>query len=99
MHQRPIDPETGEFVADNAVDPMHQCLKNIAVIAKAAGTSLVRGIKTSILARNLSGLAKVNGAHAEHPSAPHTARAPLEVSSLPRGALVRAEAIIAIGDS
>ncbi|GAA4522819.1 RidA family protein [Chelativorans composti] len=94
--QIPIDPATGEFNSDDAAEQIRQCLKNIAAIAEAAGTSLKNTIKTTILTTELSRFADINAAYGEFFSAPYPARATFEVSTLPRGAKVEVEAIIAI---
>lgn len=94
--QIPIDPATGEFNSDDAAEQIRQCLKNIAAIAEAAGTSLKNTIKTTILTTELSRFADINAAYGEFFSAPYPARATFGVSALPRGAKVEVEAIIAI---
>ena len=95
--QLPLDPATGAFNSEDAVEQMRQCLKNIAAIAEAAGTSLSRTIKTTILLTDLSQFAAINEAYGEAFSEPYPARATFEVSALPRGAKVEVEAIIAVG--
>jgi len=94
--QLPIDPATGQFNSDDAVEQMRQCLKNIAAIAEAAGTSLAHTIKTTILVTDLSQFAAINEVYGEAFAAPYPARATFEVSALPRGAKIEVEAVIAI---
>jgi 2-iminobutanoate/2-iminopropanoate deaminase len=43
--QLPIDPATGEFNSDDAIAQADQCLRNLAAIAAAAGTTLAKTIK------------------------------------------------------
>ena len=83
--QLPIDPQTGEFAASDAVGQMRQCLANIAAIAKEAGSDISRTVKTTILLTDLGGFAAAE---------PYPARACYEVSALPKGALVEVEAVI-----
>jgi len=97
--QIPIDPATGEFNSDDPVDQMTQCLANIAAIAEAAGTSLARTVKTTVLVRDLSRFADINAAYAKAFSAPYPARATFEVSALPKGAQIEVEAVIALTDA
>jgi len=94
--QIPLDPATGEFNSDDAAEQIRQCLKNIAAIAEAAGTSLRNTIKTTILTTELSRFGDINAAYGEFFTAPYPARATYEVSALPRGAKVEVEAVIAI---
>lgn len=94
--QLPIDPETGEFAALDAVGQMRQCLKNIAAIASAAGTDISRTVKTTILLTDLSGFAALNEEYGKAFQAPFPARACYEVSALPKGAMVEIEAVIGL---
>ncbi|MFW0757201.1 Rid family detoxifying hydrolase [Pseudomonas sp. H11T01] len=94
--QLPIMPATGQFCSDDAVKQTRQCLENIAVIARQAGTTLTNTVKTTVLVTDLSEFAQVNGAYGEFFSAPYPARACYEVKALPKGAKVEIEAVIAI---
>ena len=92
--QLPIDPDTGNFAAEDAVGQVRQCLANIAAIAQAAGTDMSRTVKTTILLTDLSGFAAINEEYGKAFQAPFPARACYEVSALPKGALVEIEAVI-----
>lgn len=94
--QLPIDPATGEFNSANAVEQAEQCLKNLAAIAKAAGTELSKTVKTTVLLTDLGDFAEVNRIYAGYFSAPYPARACYEVKALPKGAKVEIEAVIAL---
>ncbi|AVA24567.1 Rid family detoxifying hydrolase [Rhizobium sp. NXC24] len=94
--QLPINPATGEFVSDDPVEQAEQCLKNIAAIAKAAGSSIEKTVKTTVLLTDLSRFADINKMYATFFRNPFPARACYEVSSLPKGAQVEIEAIISL---
>lgn len=94
--QIPIDPATGDFNSSDAVDQLRQCLANIAAIAEAAGTSLDRTVKTTVLLTDLSVFGAINEAYGQAFREPYPARACYEVSALPRGAKVEVEAVIAL---
>ncbi|PDT81565.1 Rid family detoxifying hydrolase [Sinorhizobium sp. BJ1] len=94
--QLPIDPETGEFVSNDPVEQARQCLKNIAAIAKAAGSGIDRTVKTTVLLTDLSRFADINTVYATFFQNPFPARACYEVSGLPKGAQVEIEAVIAL---
>jgi len=94
--QLPIDPATGEFNSDDAVAQAEQCLKNLAAIAAAAGTSLASTVKTTVLLTDLGKFADINAVYAGFFSKPYPARACYEVSALPKGAKVEIEAVIAL---
>lgn len=91
-----LDPNTGEFVSDTASEQMRQCLINIAAIAEAAGTTMYRTVKTTILLTDLSGFTEINEVYGSVFTAPYPARATFEVSALPKGAKVEVEAVIAL---
>jgi 2-iminobutanoate/2-iminopropanoate deaminase len=94
--QLPIDPATGEFNSDDAIAQADQCLKNLAAIAAAAGTSLANTVKTTVLLTDLGNFAEINKVYAGFFSKPFPARACYEVSALPKGAKVEIEAVIAL---
>ncbi|WP_429811887.1 RidA family protein [Ensifer sp. B1-9] len=94
--QLPADPATGEFNSDDAIAQAEQCLKNLAAIAAAAGTSLANTVKTTVLLTDLSHFAEINKVYAGFFSKPFPARACYEVSALPKGAKVEIEAVIAL---
>lgn len=91
-----LDPATGAFTADDAVDQMRQCLNNIGAIAEAAGTTLSNTLKTTILLTDLSAFGAINDVYGAAFAEPFPARATFEVSALPKGAKVEVEAIIAL---
>jgi 2-iminobutanoate/2-iminopropanoate deaminase len=95
--QLPIDPATGEFNSSDAVAQAEQCLKNVAAIAKAAGTDLSNAVKTTVLLTDLGHFAEVNRVYAGFFTKPYPARACYEVKALPKGAQVEIEAVIALG--
>lgn len=95
--QLPIDPATGQLNSSDAVAQTEQCLKNIAAIAKAAGTDLSKTVKTTVLLTDLGHFAEVNRIYAGFFAKPYPARACYEVKALPRGAQVEIEAVMALG--
>lgn len=93
--QLPIDPRTGQL-PDDMLQQMQQCLENIDAIASAAGTSLAKTIKTTVLVTDLSRFSEFNDVYGKAFNPPFPARACYEVSALPRGAKVEIEAVIAL---
>lgn len=94
--QLPIDPATGEFNSDDAIAQADQCLKNLAAIAAAAGTTLASTVKTTVLLTDLSHFVEINKVYAGFFAKPYPARACYEVKALPKGAKVEIEAVIAV---
>jgi 2-iminobutanoate/2-iminopropanoate deaminase len=95
--QLPMDPATGEFNSDDAIAQADQCLRNLAAIAAAAGTTLAKTIKTTVLLTDLGQFAEINKVYAGFFAKPYPARACYEVKALPKGAQVEIEAVIAVG--
>ncbi len=70
---------------------------NLKAVAAAAGGSLDDAAKLTIYLTDLANFAKVNEAMAAYFTQPYPARAAVGVASLPRGALVEADAVLVIG--
>lgn len=96
--QIPLDPQTGELVgAGDVAAQTQQVMANLGAILTAAGTDFSRVVKTAIYLANLDDFAAVNqvyGGYFDPETAP--ARATVEVSRLPKGALVEIECIAAV---
>lgn len=95
--QLPIDPATGEFNSEDAIAQADQCLRNLAAIAAAAGTTLANTVKTTVLLTDLGQFVEINKVYAGFFAKPYPARACYEVKALPKGAKVEIEAVIALG--
>jgi 2-iminobutanoate/2-iminopropanoate deaminase len=65
-------------------------LKNIL---EASGSSLSNVVKTTVFVRSMADFASVNRIYGEFFSKPYPARSCVEVSALPKGAAIEAEAI------
>ena len=92
--QIPIDPATGAFVGDDIVSQTKQVLTNVSEVLAAAGASMDKVVKTTVLLKNMSDFATVNEIYATFFTGEILpARAAFEVAALPKGALVEIEAI------
>ena len=94
--QIPLVPETMELVGEDVVMQTHQVFKNLSAIAKASGGNLVDIIKMTIYLTDLENFSKINKIMASYFQEPYPARATIEVSALPKAALVEIEAILAL---
>lgn len=94
--QIPLDPATMEMVGDDISSQAHQVFKNLTAVAEAAGTDLNAAIKLTIYMTDLGQFATVNEIMASYLQQPYPARATIEVSALPKGALVEIDAILAL---
>ena len=92
--QIPLNPKTGDLVAESIEDQARQVLENVKSICEAAGHNLDDIVKISIFLTDLSNFAVVNDVMKEYFSEPYPARATVEVSGLPLGVNVEIEAIV-----
>ncbi len=94
--QIPLDPSTMEIVAGNFEARARRVFENLKAVAEAAGGTLGQIVKLTIYLTDLDNFATVNAVMAEYFDEPYPARAALGVASLPKGADVEAEAILAL---
>ncbi len=91
--QIPIDPATGTIHAEGIEAQARQSIANLRSVLEAAGSSLDRVVKTTVFIRHMNDFAALNAVYAELFGAAKPARSCVEVSCLPKGALVEIEAI------
>ena len=90
-----IDPETGKFADGGVEEQTHQVIKNLTAVLAAAGLDRANILKTTIFLASMTDFQKVNGVYGDYFSDNPPARATVEVSGLPLGALVEIEAVAA----
>jgi 2-iminobutanoate/2-iminopropanoate deaminase len=93
--QIPIDPASGELVGETAAEQATQCLRNLAEVCTAAGTSLDRAVRLTIYTTVLEEFGAINEAYGAFFETDPPARAAVGVASLPKGALVEIDAVVA----
>ncbi|HKY01153.1 MAG TPA: RidA family protein [Burkholderiales bacterium] len=91
-----LDPATMQMV-EGIEAQIHRVFSNLKAIAEAAGSTLEEVVRVTIYLTDLAHFAKVNEIMATYFPQPYPARAAVGVSSLPRGALVEADAVLVIG--
>ena len=94
--QIPLDPQTGKLVEGNITDQAHRVFQNMAAIAKQAGTSLDKAVKISVFLTDIGDFATVNTVYQQYFKEPFPARSAYQVTALPLGAIIEAEAIIVL---
>lgn len=93
--QIPLVPETMEMVEGDVEAQIDQVFKNLAAVCNAAGGSLDQVVKFTVYLMDLGHFPMVNAAMEKLLEQPYPARAVVQVSGLPRGALIEVEAILA----
>ncbi|MEE9310347.1 MAG: RidA family protein [Cocleimonas sp.] len=94
--QIPLVPETMELVEGEFAEHVRRVFKNLAAICEAAGGNINDCAKVNIFLTDLNNFVTVNEVMAEFFTQPYPARAAIEVSALPKGAVVEADAVMAL---
>ncbi len=91
-----LDPATMQLV--EGIDAqVKRVFDNLQAVAAAAGASLADAARVTIYLTDLAHFTKVNEVMALYFKPPYPARAAIGVASLPRGALIEADAILVTG--
>jgi len=94
--QLPIDPSTGKFSGDNIETQTRQAIENVKAILSSVGSSLEHVVKTTVFLKNMEDFPKMNEVYQQYFKTNAPARSCVEVSRIPKDALVEVESI-AIG--
>jgi len=88
-----IDPKTSELIGKDAAEQTKVIMENIKAILEEAGLNFNHVIKTTIYLKDLNDFAKVNEVYGQYFTEHKPARSTVEVSRLPKDALVEIEMI------
>ena len=89
-----IDPATGGIDAQGIEAQTEQVIRNLKAVLEAAGSDLTRVVKTTCFLQRMSDFGAFNAVYEKHFTG-KPARSCVEVSALPKGALVEIEAVAA----
>lgn len=92
--QIPLVPESGVLAHGGIEEQTEQAIQNLSAVLQAAGNSLEKVIKTTCFLKNMGDFAAFNAVYEKYFTG-KPARSCVEVSALPKGALVEIEAIAA----
>jgi len=96
--QTPLDPATGELVQGDIGAQAARCLENLSIVCAAGGTQLASAVRIGVYVTDMSTFAAVNEAYAGFfAGGDPPARTTIGVASLPLGAQVEMDAIVALG--
>lgn len=93
--QIPLDPKTMELVEGDFEARARRVFDNLRAVARAAGGDLDDVVKLTLYLTDLANFGTVNAVMADYFEEPYPARAAVGVASLPKGADVEAEAVLA----
>ncbi len=91
--QIPLHPETGEMVNANIEEATERVLQNLKAVLEAAGSGLENVVKVTVFMVDLGDFARMNEIYGRYFSDNPPARSAVQVSALPKGALIEMEAI------
>ena len=91
-----LDPATMQL-AEGIDAQLRRVFDNLKAVAEAAGGTLDDAVKLTVYLTDLAHFSKVNETMARYFKQPYPARAAIGVASLPRAALIEADAILVIG--
>jgi 2-iminobutanoate/2-iminopropanoate deaminase len=96
--QTPVDPTTGSLIEGSIGDQARRCLDNLSVVAAAAGASLEDAVRMTIYVTDMSAFSEVNQAYGSYFPSDPPARTTIGVASLPLGAAIEMDAVLALPD-
>ena len=90
-----INPATGTIDGTTIEEQTRQVMRNIEAVLTAAGTDFAHVVKTTCFLKSIGDFAAFNAIYGEYFTS-RPARSCVEVSALPKGALVEVEVIAAL---
>jgi 2-iminobutanoate/2-iminopropanoate deaminase len=94
--QTPLDPATGKLVEGGIGDQTRRCLENLQAVCEAAGAQLSDAVRCGIYVTDMGTFAQVNEAYGAFFATAPPARSTIGVASLPVGAQVEIDAVVAV---
>lgn len=87
-----LQPDTGEMV-EGLEQQTRQVIQNARAVLQSAGSSLSKVLKTTVYLRNMADFAAFNGVYGEYFTENPPARTTVEVSALPKNALIEIDIV------
>jgi len=95
--QIPLDPVAGKIVDGGIVEQTEQVMTNLQEVLRAAGANWGDVVKTTVFLQDLAHFPTVNEVYGKWLGDARPARSTVQVSALPRGAMVEIDAIAVVG--
>jgi len=92
-----LDPRSDELVGKTAAEQAERALVNLHAVLKDAGSDMSHVVKVTLYLKSMKDFAAVNEVYAKHFGVNKPARSTVEVSGLPKDALVEIDAIAEVG--
>ena len=91
--QIPLDPGTGELVAGGFEAQARQVLENLRQVLAAAGCTFADVVKATVFVVDLADFPRLNALYGEVLGEHRPARSTVQVTALPKGALVEIDLV------
>jgi len=91
--QIPVDPSSGQLVADEIQTQTRQSLENVKAVLEAAGSELALVVKATVFLKDMADFAAMNTIYAEYFPQNPPARSTVQVARLPLDARVEIEVV------
>jgi 2-iminobutanoate/2-iminopropanoate deaminase len=91
-----LDPKTGEMTGADIRPQTERVFENIKGILEAAGSNLHHVVKTTVFLKDMNDFSTMNEVYAKYFTSAPPARSTVQVSRLPKDALVEIEVIAAL---
>lgn len=91
-----LDPSSGQMTGGDIVAQTERVMQNLQAILDAAGTGWDNVVKTTVYLNDLAHFPTVNEIYGKWIGAARPARSTVQVSALPRGALVEIDLVAAL---
>ena len=91
-----LDPVTGALSSGDVAAQTELVMRNLQAIITAAGATWNDVVKTTVYLHDLAAFPTVNEIYARWIGSARPARSTVQVSALPRGALVEIDAVVAV---
>lgn len=91
-----LDPKTGELTGSDIKQQTERVMENMKGVLEAAGSNLAHVVKTTVYLKDLNDFAAMNEVYARYFTVAPPARSTVEVSRLPKDALLEIDVIAAL---
>ena len=88
-----LDPTRGELVAGGIVEQTERVMQNLSAVLQAAGVDWSKVVKTTVFLTDLGDFPVFNEVYGRHLGSARPARSTVQVSALPRNAVVEIEVV------
>jgi 2-iminobutanoate/2-iminopropanoate deaminase len=91
-----LDPQSGDIAETDVRQQTERVLENLKAVLEAAGTTLHHVVKTTVFLKSMDDFPAMNEVYGRYFTSAPPARSTVEVSRLPKNALVEIDVVAAL---